>query len=96
MTWLHSGPLLLLIPLCFAGGLVVGVGYFRALRLTTDLIVGGGSPLPALVLTAGRLAVLGAGLFLAVLAGGPTLLAALARILAAKALTVRDARRISA
>ncbi len=92
MIDLHAIPLFLTLPVSFAGGLVLGLVYFRALRGTADLIVGGGPPLLGLVLTLGRLAVLGAGLYVAVLVGGLALLAALAGVLCAKGLMLRQTR----
>jgi hypothetical protein len=41
MIDLHLVPLPLILPACFLGGLVLGFAYFRALRTTADLIVGG-------------------------------------------------------
>lgn len=82
-------PLFLVLTLCFLGGLAVGYAYFRALRATADLIVGGGSVLLGLGLTLGRFAGLGLGLYLAVQGGALALLAALAGILSAKALMLR-------
>ncbi len=93
MTLLSDLPPLLTTPVCFLGGLALGHIYFRALRETTDLIVSQGRPVLALALTLGRLALLWAGLYLAVSAGGLALLAALAGILCAKALLLRRIRR---
>jgi len=45
---------LLALPLCFLGGLLLGLVHFSALRATAALIVGGGSALLGLVLTLGR------------------------------------------
>lgn len=81
------------LPVCFLGGLVLGYVYFRVLRETANLIAGQGSPLLGLGLTLGRLALLCAGFYLAVLAGGFALLAALAGVLGAKALMLRQTRR---
>ncbi|MBN2907387.1 MAG: hypothetical protein JXJ18_11815 [Rhodobacteraceae bacterium] len=92
MIDLHTVPLWLSLPVCFAGGLGLGFAYFSALRATADLIVTGGRPILGLALTLGRLAFLGAGFYLAVLAGGLALLAALAGVLCAKALMLRRAR----
>ena len=80
------------MPICFAGGLILGFAYFRALRWTADLILGGGRPLLGLALTFGRVAFLGAGFYVAVLSGGLALLAALAGMLCAKALMLRQIR----
>ncbi|WP_028914036.1 ATP synthase subunit I [Pseudorhodobacter ferrugineus] len=79
-------PLALILIACFMGGLMLGYAYFRALRATADLIVGGGSVLLGLGLTLGRVGFLGLGLYVAVLGGALALLAALAGVLCAKAL----------
>lgn len=86
-------PLSLTLPACFLGGLALGFAYFLALRKTADLIVTGGHPLLGVALTLGRLAFLAAGFYLAVLAGGLALLAALAGVLVAKALLLAQMRR---
>ncbi len=96
MTDLSAMPLFITLPISVLGGLLIGYAYFRALRETANLIVSHGHPLLGLALTFGRLALLGAGLYVAVLAGGYALLAALAGILCAKALLLRGFRRISA
>lgn len=93
MIDLATVPLALTLPVCFVGGLVLGYGYFRALRQTANLIVIEGHPLLGLALTLGRLALLCTGFYLAVLAGGFALLAALAGVLVTKALMLRQARR---
>jgi hypothetical protein len=41
MTDPSTLPLIVLLPICFLGGLFIGYGYFRALRETANLIVGG-------------------------------------------------------
>ncbi|MEE4315443.1 MAG: hypothetical protein V2I74_00515, partial [Erythrobacter sp.] len=76
MTDLTTLPLIFLLPVCFLGGLFIGYGYFRALRETANLIVGGGKPLRAIVLTVARISLLATGFFIAVLAGALALLAA--------------------
>ena len=85
MTMAEIFPFVLILPLCFAGGLLLGLAYFRALRWTTALIVNGGSPALALALSLGRLIMIGVGFYLAVLLGGLALLAALAGVLTVKA-----------
>jgi hypothetical protein len=92
MTSLHIVPLYLTLPLCFLGGLLIGLVYFQALRRTADLIVRGGNPLLGLALALGRLALLGAGLYVAVLFGALALLAALAGVLCAKAVMLRHTK----
>jgi hypothetical protein len=89
-------PLPLTLTVCFIGGLLLGFIYFRALRMTANLIVGGGQPILGLALTLGRLALLATGFYVAVLAGGFALLAALAGVLCAKGLMLRQTRRDSA
>lgn len=96
MIWPHTAALLVILPICFAGGVILGFAYFRALRMTADLIVGGGNPLLVLALALGRLAFLGAGFYVAVLFGGYALLAALLGVLCAKGLSLRQIRRGSA
>jgi hypothetical protein len=89
MTDLSNLSLIFLLPICFLGGLFIGYGYFRALRETANLIVGGGKPLRAIVLTLARISLLATGFFIAALAGGLALLAALAGVLCAKWIMVR-------
>ncbi|SNR63699.1 N-ATPase, AtpR subunit [Puniceibacterium sediminis] len=93
MMDLSALPLSVTLPACFLGGLAIGYVYFRALRHTAELIVSQGSPLLGLALTLGRLALLTAAFYVAVLAGGFALLAALAGVLCAKAVMLRHARR---
>lgn len=57
MTDPSTLPFVFLLPICFLGGLFIGWGYFRALRETANLIVGGGKPLRAIVLTHDLLAI---------------------------------------
>lgn len=83
-----------LLPICFLGGLFIGYGYFRALRETAKLIVSGGQPLRAAVLTLGRISLLTTGFFIAVLAGGAALLASLAGVLCARWIMLRRMREI--
>ena len=86
-------PPILTLPACFLGGLALGHVYFLMLRGTADLIVGRGGPFVVLLLTSSRFALVGAGLYLAVLTGGLGLLAALAGILCVKALVLRRSRQ---
>ncbi len=92
MTDLAALPLLATLPTAFLAGLALGYIYFRALRQTADAIVAQGRPLFALALTLGRVALLGLGLYGAVLMGGLALLAVLAGVLCAKAVMIRQAR----
>ena len=96
MMDLATLPLPVRLVVCFLGGLLLGYAYFRALRKTTDLIIGGGSALFGLALTFGRMAMLAAGFYLAVLMGGIALLAALGGVLCAKALLLRQPQRAGA
>ena len=89
MTDPFTLPPIVLIPICFLGGLFIGYGYFRALRETANLIVEGGKPLKAIVLTLARISLLATGFFVAVLAGGLALLAAFAGVLCAKWILLR-------
>jgi hypothetical protein len=93
MIDLSTIPLILLLPGCFLAGLFVGYGYFRALRETINLIVRQGQPLLGLALTLGRLSLLATGFFIAVLVGGPALLATFAGVLCAKAVMLHRIRR---
>lgn len=88
----NAWQLALLVPASFAGGVLLGVVYFRAVRMTADLIVSGQKPLIALGLTLGRFALLGAGFFLAVQAGWVAVLAVLAGVLAGRRLVLRPIR----
>lgn len=92
MNMAEKLPLVLTLPLCFAGGLLLGFAYFRALRWTTALIINGGSPVLALALSLGRLIMIGLGFYLAVLFGGLALLTTLAGVLTVKALMLRHDR----
>lgn len=74
---------------CFIGGLLLGYVYFSALRQTAMLIVNNGNLLLGLALTFGRLALLVAGFYVAVLGGAFALLAALGGVLCAKAVMLR-------
>ena len=96
MMELSTLPVPLTLVACFFGGLLLGYAYFRALRKTTDLIIGGGSALLGLALTFGRMAMLAAGFYLAVLMGGIALLAALGGVLCAKALLLRQPQKAGA
>jgi hypothetical protein len=92
MTDPSTLPLIVLLPICFLGGLFIGYGYFRALRETARLLVNGGEPLRALALTLGRISLLATGFFVAVLLGEFALLAALAGVLCARWIMLRNLR----
>jgi hypothetical protein len=74
-------------------GFVFGLGYLAALRHTVELFGSGGGWRGPVLLTLARLA--GAGVFLGLAAtfGAPSLLAAFAGFLAARAVAMRRARR---
>ncbi len=90
MIELQALPLPVTLPVCFLAGLVLGYIYFRSLRETANLIVSHGHPLFGLALTLGRVALLGAGFYVAVLAGALALLMVLAGVLCAKTLMLRQ------
>lgn len=92
MIDLHAVPLLLILPVCLAGGLVLGFAYFRTLRTTAGLLVRGDRPLLGLALTLSRFVFLGAGLYVAMLAGGLALLVALAGVLCARTMMLHRMR----
>jgi F1F0 ATPase subunit 2 len=83
---------LLILPISFLGGLLLGYAYFAALRATANLLTAQGHPLLGIGLAIGRLSLITAGLYLAVLQGALPLLAACAGILCAKALMLRGLR----
>jgi F1F0 ATPase subunit 2 len=80
------------LPSSFLAGLLLGYFYFAALRATANLITAQGHPLLGIGLTLGRLGLITAGFYLAVLQGALPLLAALAGLLCAKALMLRGLR----
>tara|TARA_R110000824_G_scaffold231206_1_gene418973 strand:+ start:7454 stop:7744 length:291 start_codon:yes stop_codon:yes gene_type:complete len=92
----HAWPLLITLPVCFAGGILLGVLYFRAVKVTAGLIVTGGSPVLAIAMTLGRIGLLVAGFALALQVGGLALLAALAGVLSGRGLTVSRMRGVGA
>jgi len=87
---------LMTLTVCYTGGLLLGFVYFKALRLTTDLIVTNERPIMGIVLTIGRLGLICAGFYVAVLIGALALLAALTGVLSAKALIMRHISRSDA
>jgi len=87
-------PLIMLLPVYFLGGVFIGYGYFHALRETVNLIVDGGNPLGAIILTLARISLMTAGFLIAALAGGLTLMAALAGVLCTKWFLLRKERDI--
>ena len=84
MMNLSSLPLPVFLPICFLVGLLLGYVYFRALNETANLLVGSGNWLLSLALTVGRLTLLGAVFYAAVLVGGLPLLAVFAGVICTK------------
>lgn len=78
------------LMVCFIGGVLVGYTYFRALQITTDILLHSGQPLVAVALTLGRLALICAAFYFAVQAGGPALIATLTGVLGMKAILVHQ------
>lgn len=94
MTDPSTVPLIVLLPIYFLGGLLVGYSYFHALRETANLIAGRGNPLRRIVLNLTRISLLAIGFFIAVLASGFALLAALVGVLCAKWMLIRRMQEI--
>tara|TARA_R110000824_G_scaffold311868_1_gene499014 strand:+ start:2527 stop:2832 length:306 start_codon:yes stop_codon:yes gene_type:complete len=84
-TW----PILVLLPVCFIGGGVLGLVYFRSLQLTANLIVEGHKPIVIIALGFGRLIVLAAGFAVALQAGGIGIVGTLVGVIAGRELIVR-------
>lgn len=86
-------PILLGWAAWLALGVLLGGIYFHMLRRSVDLLVGDGSALWAVLLTLGRLAIVGTGLALASLQGAmPLLLAALGLLIGRKLVMRRQER----
>jgi hypothetical protein len=92
MSAFTSLPWPLTATLFFAAGFLLGLGYFRSLRRTTDMLLGAGSMLLVLALTLGRIAAIAAGFYLAAIAGTPALLAAFAGAMLGRAMVLRQKR----
>lgn len=92
MMYQDAWPMLVTLPATFAGCVLLGLLYFRAVRATADLIVTGGRPVLTIALILGRFGLLGAGFYLALQAGALALLAALAGVLTGRGLTMRRMR----
>jgi hypothetical protein len=89
MSTYLAGQWAMMVPAFFAGGVLLGYGYFRALHKTTDMLLGKGSMLLVLALTLARVAAIGMGFYLAVLVGAPALIAAFAGAMLGRALILR-------
>lgn len=90
------GTLAVILPLATAmaaAGLVVGLGYFAALRRTVQLYGAEGNRLAPAVLTVGRIAGAAAFLIVAARLGAVPLLAAFSGFLLARAIALRAVRR---
>lgn len=94
MIDLQALPMTMTLPVSFLAGFLLGYIYFHSLRETANLIVNQRHPLLGLALTLGRLALLGMGFYAAVLVGALALLAALAGVICAKALMLRQTQSI--
>jgi hypothetical protein len=89
---MNNVSLFAMLAACALAGLALGFVYFRTLRISADLIVNGGSALLAIGLGVVRLGLLVAGFYLVVQFGAAALIAALAGVLAAKAMLLRGAK----
>lgn len=94
MIYPDSLPMLTKLMVCFIGGVIVGYAYFKALRMTTELIMCGRHPFGAVALTVGRMGLIFIAFYLAVQAGGLALLAALTGVLSAKAMMLYHLRQV--
>lgn len=88
-------PILLGWAAWLALGVLLGGIYFQMLRRSVDLLVGGGSALWAVLLTLGRLAIVGTGLALASLQGAMPLLLAALGLLIGRKLVMRRQEQMS-
>ncbi|OSQ35406.1 ATP synthase subunit I [Thalassospira mesophila] len=85
-------PLLLLLPFCFAGGVLLGILYFRCIKVTADLIVSGRKPVLAIALAIARLGLLAGGFALALQTGGFGIIAVLAGVIVGRECVIRRKR----
>jgi phosphatidylserine synthase len=88
LDFMQGQSMSVLLPVCLLAGMALGYGYFRTLRMTTELVVTRGHPLWVVALTLARLGLMVVGLHVAVQAGALALLATLAGILITKGLMV--------
>lgn len=82
-------PLLLTLAACLAGGVLLGVAYFCAVRRTAELVTAGFRPLSILALGVGRLVLLIGGFLLVLQLGGAVILALLGGVLIGRSLVLR-------
>lgn len=94
MIDLATLPLTTMLPACFAGGVLLGYAYFYALYYAAKLIVSGGHPVLGLGLALGRVGLIGAGFYVAVLGGAVALIATLAGVLCGKLLLLYQTRKL--
>lgn len=92
----NAALILVTLPGCYAGGVVMGLVYFATLRTTADLLVRGEHLVLGLALTFGRIFALGGALYVVVLVGGFALLAATAGILSARWGLLRKLQKVRA
>ena len=93
MMNLAALPLPIVLSICFVMGLLLGYVYFRKLNTTSNLLVSSGNPLLSLALTVGRLWLLAAVFYAAVLLGGWYLLALVAGFVCTKYLMMLHVRK---
>ena len=92
MTNPETWPLLLTLPASLGGGFLLGLIYFRAVRMTADLIVSATQPALTFALILGRVVLLCASLYLTLQIGALALIAMLAGILAGRFMTLHFSR----
>ena len=90
-----NGPALVLAAAMAAGGLVLGLGYFMALRRTADLYRAGRSRIEARLLTFGRIAAIVVFLVLAARLGALPLLTTFLGFLVARGIALRTMKKVS-
>jgi len=96
MTNPDTWPLFLILPASLGGGVLLGLVYFRAVRMTAERIVSGKGPALTIALIAGRAVLLCSSLFLAIQAGALALIAMLLGILAGRFMTIYSTRTTTA
>lgn len=89
---MHASATPSLLAAALAGGLVLGAGYFAALRRAVRTHAAGGSAVGFAALMIVRIIAAAAGLALAARWGPPSLVAALGGFLLARAFAVRAVR----
>ena len=92
MTNPEIWPLLLTLPASLGWGFLLGLIYFRAVRMTADLIVSATQPALTFALILGRVVLLCASLYLTLQIGALALIAMLAGILTGRFMTLHRSR----